>query len=175
MSDQYAPEIIAQIKALQVDVERLKVVEQQSFRACEVYNSSNQSIAGAIQSLAWTSETYDRGGFHDNAVNNSRLTVPADQAGIYVVSLNLNWEADGGAATMRYTYIRLNNTADIASASTYLPLGINGFASLSVVRLLAAGDYVEAYVAHSSAGARNILATAGISPYFAIAQIAKTV
>jgi hypothetical protein len=39
--------------------------------------ATTANFTGAGATLAWDSETHDTGGWHDNAVNNTRLTVPS--------------------------------------------------------------------------------------------------
>lgn len=46
------------------------------FRGCRAGRSANLAI-GASAVVPWTTEFYDYGGWHDNAVNNTRFTVPA--------------------------------------------------------------------------------------------------
>lgn len=47
------------------------------FRGARVARTADQAVGSGSQTVAWTTETYDLGDWHDNAVNNSRLVVPA--------------------------------------------------------------------------------------------------
>lgn len=49
-----------------------------TFSAATVFKMLDQSLSDAVSTLiTWDLETLDVGGWHDNAVNNTRLTVPA--------------------------------------------------------------------------------------------------
>jgi hypothetical protein len=70
-----------------------------------VEHSVAQTIADATPTvLAFDTESFDKGGLHDNAVNNSRLTVPISGGGVgafWWVGVNVEWEPDvGGSRTV---------------------------------------------------------------------------
>lgn len=78
----------------------------QAFRGALVKKAADQTGAnysGAGANVAWTSEAYDHGEWHDNVTNNSRLTVPSGVTKVRV-----------------WSHIRINNMA----ADTFTGFGI---------------------------------------------------
>lgn len=131
-----------------------------------VYHTANTTLTNNVISyLAFNSERYDVGGFHDNAVNNSRLTIPV--AGLYLVGLHI--ELPQNATGNRTLAIRLNGGSVIATTitpgSTGDASGANRFALITPYEF-AAGDYVEAGVRQSSGGNLDVVAAAPYSPEF---------
>lgn len=98
-----------------------------------VYKTGNQSLVG-LSTLSFDAERYDVGGMHDTVTNNSRLTVPANQGGLYTftVSLNLN-------ASIAGRVIVRKNGADLRT-----PESINSQQhEITLTEVLAAGDFIE--------------------------------
>ena len=105
--------------------------------------------------LTWNSEDYDTDGFHDNSVNNQRITIPAGKGGKYLVSGIIGWEPNA-------TGVRIVNLRKNGSSVTYvvaLPAGpVSDFTTLpfSYVIEVVATDYLELNVYQSSGGALNV-------------------
>lgn len=99
-------------------------------------------------------EDYDSHGFHDNATNPSRLTVPVGQAGKYLVVANLNMV---NTATNTEFNIIKNGVVSPTGRQTF---GYDGSsfpkASVSAIVELAEGDYVEVDIYHTTGAARNV-------------------
>ena len=57
-----------------------------------VGKSADQTIANSSSTIvSWNQESFDVGDLHDNSTNNSRLTIPADEAGVYMVGVSIPW------------------------------------------------------------------------------------
>lgn len=100
--------------------------------------------------IAWDTEVYDTGGFHDNATNNSRLTIPADVNRVRLTGgVHLNNVTNGDYI---FIYI-LKNGAFFAGASQQItdPGSTSPRASVSsAVVDVTASDYFELYLAVQS-------------------------
>lgn len=123
-----------------------------------------QSVANAtIVVKSWNSEDYDTDVSHDNATNNSRLTVPAGLGGLWTVGCSqyfasassgvaASWfeiNAGGSNGLTRYGYMQVAN-----KNTDGVMLQHNDIVAL------AAGDYVENYVFQNSGGALDVGHTA---------------
>lgn len=116
-----------------------------------VYAGAVTPLASATPAaVAMNSEVFDTHGFHDNAVNNSRLTIPAGMGGYYDVLAHINIAAN--AAGLRSLQLRKNGS--IITAVNSQPSPAAGWAdevSMPMV-LAAAGDYFEAWGRQDSGG-----------------------
>ncbi|KKM80869.1 hypothetical protein LCGC14_1335520 [marine sediment metagenome] len=111
--------------------------------------------AGAI--LSWDTEDYDSGSFHDNIFNNSRLTVPAGEGGLYILTLNSDWGAlsfVAGAQVVSKITKNGSTTTFGGGQNRYMMPSLNNDhrASLVVHDVAVPGDYYEAYANHSQIG-----------------------
>jgi hypothetical protein len=127
----------------------------------DVFHNANQSVANASAvTVAFNSERIDNDGCHDNATNNSRITIQTP--GLYSLSSSLGYAAN--ATGLRYGYIRLNGTTIIGFQTT--PALSAGGAQTQIARQyrLGYGDYVEAQAYQSSGGALNVETQNNYSP-----------
>ena len=123
-----------------------------SFTGVLVTKTATQNITTSTYTVvSYNSETYDVGGYHDNATNNSRLTVPAGKAGYYYVFYTACYAA--GATNTRRAFVTLNgvlsgifNSQWQVSASGIGSGGSSGIMSLSVA------DYIEIQTHQDSGG-----------------------
>ena len=69
--------------------------------------TSGFAIGITPTAVEWNSEVYDTGGYHDNAVNPSRLTVPPGSSGLVRLSVGLKVDASGGQL---YAELRRNGS-----------------------------------------------------------------
>ena len=123
--------------------------------SCQVKRAAAQTIGtGAWTEINWTAENYDTHGFHDNAVNNTRLTVPTGYGGKYVIHAFVRWEAN--ATGRRHLYIRVDDTDYIAATSVSPAVASAFYQSVTVEYELSAGQYVEADVYQNSGGNLDI-------------------
>ena len=124
-------------------------------RADKLGASVYQSSAHSVSASTWTTvqmdaEYFDDESYHDNATNNTRLTVPS--AGLYLFG--------GGARVVNttarsITRLTVNGTAIAPQAENHG----SGYLGDVVVALqmLSASDYVEVQMYHNSSGARDTL------------------
>lgn len=89
----------------------------------------------------------DTNAYHDpGGANPERLTVPAGLAGYYLIRGCVSWAA---GAESHEAYIKYNGAHTNAYAGHLGQAGQNGYLHLSLILLLAEGDYVELQAATS--------------------------
>ncbi|MCF8467411.1 MAG: hypothetical protein K9G33_08435 [Sneathiella sp.] len=135
-----------------------------------VTKSANQSVANSSNmALGWNSESYDTGGFHDNSVNNSRLTVPGGVSKV-IVSGQVRWDSNTSGA--REILVEKNGSATY-DGRPFRHIGaqpgrtIQGF--VSPVLAVTPGDYFEMIAWQDSGASRDIESHA--STWFSIQAI----
>jgi hypothetical protein len=143
--------------------------------AVKVRASHNANVAvasGAVVLQPFNTETTDSDAHHDNAVNNSRFTVPAGFGGWYDVTVRVRFEGPAVPVGYRQLIVCLNAAGvfaagavvaqelvpAVATAATYTEFG------LSTKVQLAAGDYLEVFLSHNQGAALNSVAAAGAVP-----------
>ena len=122
--------------------------------SASVYRTADLSVADVTATaVPWTAEKFDTAGFHDNATNPSRLSVPVGEDGLYLVTVNGEWAPN--ASGERVIHFQ-------RSGAEYLLVNtIPGVATISLrptatwVGRLAYPDYVECVVYQSSGAALN--------------------
>ena len=128
-----------------------------SFVGCQLATTNaTQTISNTAQTkIQWGVEDFDTDGFHDNSVNNTRITIPAGKGGYYFIYGASRWLND--TAGRRILYITKNNVNSLSSegfsvaTNTQYPSNI-----ISKVLNLSAGDYIELEAFQSSGGNLNI-------------------
>jgi hypothetical protein len=86
-----------------------------AFAGCSLTNSANTSLTNATNTaMPFDTETFDVGGFHDTATNNSRITIPAAKAGYY--QFNAYGYFNGNATGSREMYLHKNGASFVSSA-----------------------------------------------------------
>ena len=124
-----------------------------SYKGVSLYASpDNQSLTNnTLTALTFNAELYDTDGFHDNATNNTRITIPAGLGGKYLVNGTVIYNTNGTGSRLAQLHkngATINDGADvIGNASTYVG---NIF---SCVVSLVATDYLELIVRQTSGGA----------------------
>lgn len=135
-----------------------------------VSHSAAQNVNNlATISVAWDSETFDVGAMHDVAVNNNRLTIPANADGIYVFVAQIRWAFH--AAGVRQIVIR-DDGAVIFATDTCEPVSTNPYGSthhVTGVYEAAAGDWFEVRAFQNSGG---VLAIQSANSWFAAVKVA---
>jgi hypothetical protein len=119
-------------------------------------SASNQSIAtGTYTALAFATEQFDVGGFHDTVTNNTRVTIPAGKAGYYQFNLQAFFNAN--ASGTREMLLYKNGSAIYSSDAVYMqPSGTNGNTTNSAVVVSAAvSDYFQLFVYQTSGAGLN--------------------
>ena len=128
-------------------------------QACRVFNNANQSIPTGIATVfAFNSERFDTDAMHDNAVNNSRITI--NTAGKYAIGANIQWAANDGDVTLE---LLLNGATVIAKnikGKRATTLEIDTMDDFSVT------DFIECRVTQNNVGAQDVTFSAQSSPEF---------
>ena len=109
--------------------------------SCRVYQNAVTVSDTSYVAVAFQVEHFDTNAFHDTVTNNSRLTIPAGQAGKYMIGGTVD------ASILHYecgARIMLNGTTKIASMHGEAQTNAGG-ASVSTIYDLSEGDYVELY------------------------------
>lgn len=126
--------------------------------ACRATRTTGLSItASTWTAMLLTSEDFDTDTMHDNATNNSRVTIPTGHGGRYVITACVAFAASAGgsirgiAISKNGTRIAVDYRTPLSSQPTLM--------SVSLVDTAAAADYYEVAVYQNSAGALNTDAT----------------
>lgn len=134
-------------------------------QTCRVYRNAGTAIAhGGTVTMAFNTERWDTDGMHDNAVNNSRITI--NTAGKYEIGASI--EVSNSGTTMWVFVGILRNGATYVVAQAPTVVGNTGYVSLSCVIDGVVGDYYEVIVFQSNTGSagETIVAAAQLSPEF---------
>lgn len=135
-----------------------------------VYHSGAQTLTNnTTVTLAWDTESFDVGTCHDVAVNNSRITVPASENGLWLV--HLHGSISDAVAGDSYTIRLKKNGANLALL--VLRPGATGSVSFSLQTLdaPAAADYYEATIFQVNGSNRTSGAGSG-DMYFEATRLA---
>ncbi|KKL60185.1 hypothetical protein LCGC14_2207860, partial [marine sediment metagenome] len=143
-------------------------------KLAHVYEGAGATIAsgGGGTTIAWTLETLDTGSFHDNSVDNSRLTI-AD-AGHYRIFCNLEMTAGATTDVIAILRIRKNGTSTVAQMTGLHPgNSTKQNYQVGTIVLAAATDYYEVLFIQVSGDNWTINAPTEQS-YFEIERLAGT-
>lgn len=141
------------------------VASGSTYAGASVYMTANQSISNnSTNTVNFNAENFDTDGFHDNATNNSRLTVPSGKAGKYLVNYQAAFIFN--STGIREASIRLNGSTTVGLVSL-LPTGSSDqwIVSVNSILNLSVGDYVEARLLQNSGGALNALSGAWVNVF----------
>jgi hypothetical protein len=123
--------------------------------AARVLLQSNQSVNNnQVTTVNWGFEDFDSADMHDNASNNSRITVPED--GIYLISAQVNWTAVDLGDRLLVIYENGNTFPSLSHSDD----GPDNTSGVSGVLSLSAGDFVEVKVFQSSGSTVSISSSA---------------
>lgn len=116
-----------------------------TFRGVRVNKNAATTISDATPTiLGFNQERYDTNGFHDNATNNSRLTIPATD--FYDVSANVEWNHDTTGIAQYLLELLVNGTMlTSTTATTVVGSTTQQFLRLEN-QLLTAADYLQVRV-----------------------------
>lgn len=98
--------------------------------------------AGGWNSVTLNSEDFDTDGVHSTSSNTSRMTIPANGAGLYEIGACIQNAVGGGGNTVWYVRLLKNGTTELARQQ----MTGSGYLTLSTLAALAVGDYVEVQV-----------------------------
>jgi hypothetical protein len=124
---------------------------------CSITATGTQSISNAtFTALTFDTEVFDTDGFHSNATNNTRITIPSGKAGKY--SISSMWQPSSASATgRRLLKIYINGTvSNVYFTETAPTSGTYPLVLFVGVLDLAVGDYIETYAYQSSGGSDSI-------------------
>lgn len=127
-------------------------------RGALVKKNTSQTFTAVVAALVtFEAETYDTDSIHDNATNNSRLTVPS---GITKVRLSSNiiW-ANGVGGVRRFEMLKNGASFEGSPKQTHAPSGdSNDYNQLhSPILNVIGGDYFEVQAFQNTAGNLNVL------------------
>jgi hypothetical protein len=124
---------------------------------CSITGTGTQSISSSTwTALTYNSESFDTDAFHDNATNNTRITIPTGKGGKYLITSCCQWSSASGTGR-RMLKIYLNGVAsstyftELSPAASTYPFNL-----FTGVMSLSAGDYIETYVNQSSGGSDSM-------------------
>lgn len=136
---------------------------------CRVYSSVNQNILTATDvALTFNQERFDTDTMHSNVTDNSRITFTT--GGVYVMTFCMTWEAN--ATGDRKIRIRLNGATIIVADEKSSDQNDDFDHTVSTIYKVAAGDYIEAYVAQNSGVTLQSIANGNYAPEMAVARVA---
>ena len=122
-----------------------------TFVGCSLTKSVAQSIANTTDTMVtFDVEDIDTDGFHDNSVNNERITIPSGKGGKYLITAQTYW-ADNSAGLRQL--ILFKNTTSVALSLLGADAGPGPTLWLSFVVSAVATDYFLLKVHQTSGGA----------------------
>jgi hypothetical protein len=140
-------------------------------QACRVTRAAVQSIPANTQTaVQFDTEVFDPTGMHDNAVNNTRITIAVP--GYYAVG----WNGEMAAAN---DYVRgiwsiaVNGTRIVSAQTPHTGTNIPMRLSVSTMTQLVAGDFIEAQIFQQNPvpNNRNLSVVGDYSPVMYAARI----
>lgn len=120
-------------------------------------HSTTQSLAdGTDTAVAFNTEATDTAGTHDNATNNSRITVPTGESGTWLFTAAVEFAAN--ATGQRKLMVRFDGSAVIGFVAVQATSAGVTRLSVSVMVTIGAGQYAEVLASQNSGGALNLAA-----------------
>jgi hypothetical protein len=138
-----------------------------TFVGCSAGGSTTLTNGATTYTLAMGTENFDTNGFHDNATNNTRFTVPTGKGGYYQINVRVSYDNASGTPGFQNSFIRINGSGSYAITSTSQILGsatsgTNTHSAGVGILSLAAGDYIEV-LARTDNGNGTVSATVLLS------------
>jgi hypothetical protein len=137
------------------------------------FHSTTQSINSASATkLNFDSEDFDVGVMHDAVTNNTRVTIPASNGGVYLVIGGTAFAPN--ATGYRQLDIFKNNTTILASITvpTNTAGSPSGVFQVSCLVSLAATDFLELLATQNTGGALNVgSATRSLASFLQVARL----
>lgn len=140
------------------------------------HSTTTNLVNSTYTLLPWDTEVDDPYGFHDNAVNNSRLTVPPGLAGIYLIAWHI-WFASN-ATNSRFVRVLKNKAGNASGQDEFgdVRIGANGLATVCLCSHpipLVVGDYIELTGWQNSGGALLINQSPGYIPQLMMTRLSS--
>lgn len=110
---------------------------------CVVVRTTNGSVANNVEdSVLFVTELYDPQAMHSTVSNTSRITIPAGEGGMYMISGSLHYAAN--STGIRRAKIRKNGGNDLAVVQDSNPNASNDSRlNPATIARLSGGDYLE--------------------------------
>lgn len=110
-----------------------------TFSGAKLTKSTTQGVNATTAAITFDGEVFDTDTFHDNATNNTRLTIPT--TGHYMIGGSVSYESGAGSTNIT----RITNNGSFTNGWGYVRTSETGFTSMhfSVVASLSATDFVE--------------------------------
>jgi len=126
-----------------------------SFSGCSLYKSVAQSIGNATATaVTFDSENFDVNGYHSTSTNTSRITIPSDKAGYYLISGSLGFA--GNTTGIRISYLYKNGSLLNLPATIPAVVANDVRVSFNYTVNLAVSDYIELFAYQNSGGSLNV-------------------
>lgn len=121
---------------------------------CSAYHNTTQSIADSTwTALSLNSEDYDVGTMHSTSVNTSRITVPTNHGGLYLVS----GKACFGSNATGFRGVAIYKNGSPVFVKQLQPVtGSLTIDEIVASIVLVATDYLEVFAFQNSGGALNV-------------------
>ena len=134
---------------------------QLSARAVAAYvsvykTSGSLTTDGAI---AYANENVDSNGFHDNATNNSRITIPSGYAGKYKLSASLYGTYSGTNGAYAIYFTKNGTKISGTDGGGYVATSTPSSTFIETFVTLAVGDYVEVYLDQPGSSGIGVIST----------------
>jgi len=152
-----------------------------AFSGCLVENQVAQSIPSQTTPqtalvFGTSSEQYDVGGYHDEATNNTRLTIPTGGDGYYLVSCGVDTAIAQRSGYYDLFIAKNGGTFPGEAASNVFSDNTTNentsrVLNCSKVLFLVATDYVEAKIVQVNLGANAILTDANPQTFLQISKL----
>lgn len=143
-----------------------------SVQACRLTRNAVQSINNNTQtSVQFNTEIFDPTGMHDNAVNNTRITIAVD--GYYAMGFNGELQSGADYTRIICSILHSNGNRIVQSQMPGTTTNIPQRHSVSTMTEMVAGEYIEAQIFQQNPvpNARNLQVSADYSPIFWAARI----
>jgi hypothetical protein len=127
------------------------------FVGCSLTNTTDQTTANDTSfTLAFNTERFDTDGFHDNSVNNSRITIPSGKGGKYLINAQVTFK--GNATGIRRIRMVTNGACCYDNADDLRNATSAGDCNLAFtwLRDFSVGDYIRLDVLQTSGGSLDV-------------------
>jgi len=125
---------------------------------CMIFNNGTQSItSGAFAALTFNAEDFDDSSMHSTSSNTSRITIPTNMGGDYLVGGATFFAAN--ATGVRQIRITKNGGTQVLTGGLHAGFSVSSVGPIiqcyGMIRL-AAADYIELEVNQDSGGPLNV-------------------
>jgi len=145
------------IDDLATDVSYLKDRADNPPRARLTHSTTQSLTDGALTAVAFDGEATDSAALHDNATNNSRITIPTGEGGMWLFSGLVEFAAN--ATGQRKLQFRTDGSANFGGVTVDAAASGVTQLALTFMLVLNAGQYAELMASQNSGGALNLTST----------------